>query len=312
MGLVNLVILLHLCVYASAIVGPAGNTTKTVHKTDTYLEAYSKSRVEAEKAKQGVVIVTAKDGEKKIANRDDSFSGYDYSAPYSGSDSFSSSGPSNNYLPPSGSYSQPDITYNAPTNTYGPPANTYGPPSNNYGPPSNTYGPPANSYGPPSNSYGPPTNTGGPYPAPVYGPPKPLAPVYGPPMKPTYGVPYAGPSGFPGFGFLDKLAFKLDILTVAKLMLKFLIFKKLVTMLAVVCMLLVIPKLVSFKKDGGSSNSDDEDRQFGRKNLIELTSAQQVLERAISVYGQQQPACGVTCRVRRVIDDIYEFQPYFR
>ncbi|KAI5645975.1 ribonuclease HII domain-containing protein [Phthorimaea operculella] len=320
MGLFQLVVLLNVCVYVAAIVGPAGNSTKTVHKTDTYLEAYSKSRVEAEKAKQGVVIVTAKDGEKKIANRDDSFSGYDYSAPYSGSDSFSSSGPSNNYLPPSGStYSQPDITYNAPTNTYGPPANTYGPPantygppSNNYGPPANTYGPPANSYGLPSNSYGPPSNTGGPYPAPVYGPPKPLAPVYGPPMKPTYGIPYAGPSGFPGLGFLDKLAFKLDILTVAKLMLKFLIFKKLVTMLAVVCMLLVIPKLVSFKKDGGSSNSDDEDRQIGHKNLIELTSAHQLLERAMSVYGQQQPNCGVTCRVRRVIDDIYEFQPYFR
>lgn len=46
--------------------------------------------------------------------------------------------------------------------------------------------------------------------------------------------------------------------------------------------------------------------------VVELTSVQQLLERAISVYGQQQPACGVTCRVRRVVEDLYEFEPYFR
>lgn len=256
-------------VCVSAIVGPAGNSTKSSsQKTDTYLEAYSKSRIEAEKAKQGVVIITAKDGEKKIANREDSFSGYDYSPSYSSdSSTFSSSGssgsgPSNNYLPPS-SYGPPvkfesDITYNAPPNTYGPPA-----PSNNYGPPTQTYGPPAQTYGPPAQAYGPPAQNYGP-PAQSYGPPihKPLPPVYGPPLKPTYGVPYGAPA-WPAFSFLDKLSLKLDILTIAKLMLKFLIFKKIVTMIAVVCMLLVIPKLISFKKDGSSANNDDEDRKFG-------------------------------------------------
>lgn len=271
------VAILSLCACVSAIVGPAGNITKTtVQKTDSYLDAYSKSRIEAEKAKQGVIIVTAKDGEKKISNRDDSYSGYDYSPPHSGGDStsFSSSGSSgfsgpsssNSYLPPS-SYGthvkfEPEITYNSAPNTYGPPANTYGPPANTYGPPANTYGPPANTYGPPANTYGPPAHNYGP-PVQSYGPPahKPV-PVYGPPLKPSYGIPYTAP----GLGFLDKLSLKLDILTVAKLMLKFFIFKKIVTMIAVVCMLLVIPKLISFKKDASPSGNDDEDRKFGDIN----------------------------------------------
>ncbi|CAK1585382.1 unnamed protein product [Parnassius mnemosyne] len=312
--------ILCICACATAIVGPVANgTTSKSTKTDTYLDAYSKSRIEAEKAKQGVIIITAKDGEKKISNRDDSYqSVYDYSPPYSNSDSsdsYSSSGSSysapsasNSYLPPS-NYGPPvkfesDITYNAPPNTYGPPSSSYGPPSSSYGPPSSSYGPPAHSYGPPSQTYGPPSHS--------YGPPvhKPPPPIYGPPSKPFYGMPYTAP----GLGFFDKLSLKLDILTIAKLMLKFLIFKKIVTMIAVVCMLLVIPKIISFKKDDGENGNtnDEDDRQFGHSNVIELTSAHQLLERAIAVYGRQQPGCGITCRVRRVIDDLYEFQPYFR
>ncbi|XP_068617452.1 LOW QUALITY PROTEIN: uncharacterized protein [Battus philenor] len=304
---------------AAAIVGPVANATSK-SKADTYLDAYSKSRVEAEKSKQGVIIITAKDGEKKITNRDDSYqSVYDYSPPYSSSDSSSFSSPGSSYSAPTASNS-----YSPPSN-YGPPVKfesdiTYSAPSNTYGPPSSSYGPPSSSYGPPSSSYGPPTHTGGPYPpAPTYGPPsysygppvhKPLPPIYGPPLKPSYGIPYTAP----GLGFLDKLSLKLDILTIAKLMLKFLIFKKIVTMIAVVCMLLVIPKLISFKKDDGASGNtnDDEDRQFGHKKVAEITSAHKLLERAIAVYARQQPDCSVTCRVRRVIDDIYEFQPYFR
>jgi hypothetical protein len=263
------VALLSICVCVSAIVGPSNSTKSTNLKTDSYLDAYSKSRVEAEKAKKGVVIVTAKEGEKHITNRDDS--GYDYSPPFSNDNSFSSSGsgfsgPSvtNSYLPPSSNpvKFETDITYNSPPNTYGPPSPSYLP-SSNYGPPSSSYGPPSTGYGPPSNSYGPPVQSYGP-PAPVYGPPKPLPPVYGPPLKPSYGIPYTAPA----FGLFDKLALKLDILTIAKLFLKFLIFKKLVTMLAVVCMLLVIPKLITFKKDDGHNhnhNDEEEERQFESK-----------------------------------------------
>lgn len=246
MALKYLIPVLAFGVYVNAVMGPS-NGTKSM-KTDTYLDAYSKSRIDAEKAKQGVVIVTAKDGEKEIGNRDDSYSsGYDYTPPYSsdGSSSFSSSGssfsgPSNSYLP-SSSYGsvkfESDVTYNTPPNSYGPPAKSYGPPANSYGPPPQSYGPPSLTYGPP-----------------IHKPP----PFYGPPLKPTYGVPYTAPA----LGFLDKFALKLDILTVAKLLLKFLIFKKLVTMLAVVCMLLVIPKLISFKKGGESPSPDEEDRKF--------------------------------------------------
>ncbi|XP_028162972.1 heterogeneous nuclear ribonucleoprotein L-like [Ostrinia furnacalis] len=322
MALRYCVAILSLCACAAAIVGPSGNGTKANLKTDSYLDAYSKSRVDAEKAKKGVVIITAKDGEKQITNRDDN--GYDYSPPYSGDTSFSSGSTSfsgsdsSSYLPPTSNYGpvkfESDITYNSPPNTYGPPspnyppnpASSYGPPSPSYGPPSPSYGPPSNSYGPPAQTYGPPANTYGP---PVHKPlPPPPPPVYGPPLKPSYGVPYTAP----GFGFLDKLSLKLDILTIAKLLLKFLIFKKLVTMLAVVCMLLVIPKLISFKKDDAGQSNDEDERNFGRKKLVELTSAQELVERALYVYGRQQPSCGVTCRVRRVLDDIYDFQPYFR
>lgn len=265
----QLVPILALCACATAIMSP-NNGTKAM-KTDTYLDAYSKSRVEAEKAKQGVIIVTAKNGEKKITNRDDSYSsGYDYTPPYSSSDSgFSSgstsfSGPSSSYLP-SSSYSSPpvkfetDITYSSPPNSYGPPSNSYGPPVESYGPPAQSYGPPAQMYGPPAQTYGPPIH-------------KPFAPVYGPP-KPSYGVPYTAPGGgIGGFGMalFDKLHLKLDILTIAKLMLKFLIFKKIVTMIAVVCFLLVIPKLINFKKGGNPDNNDEEDRKYGGSNNGEL------------------------------------------
>lgn len=256
-------VILTLSVCVSAIVAPVGNTTKsTSQKSDSYLDAYSKSRIEAEKAKQSVIIVTAKDGEKKISNRDDSFQGYDYSPSYSSDTGFSSSGssglpssfssPSSSFSGSSSSYS-PSPTYGSPIKfesdiTYDAPPNSYGPPSHTYGPPAQTYGPPAPTYGPPPQSYGPPIH-------------KPLPPVYGPPLKPSYGVPY----GAPGLGFFDKLAIKLDILTIAKLLLKFFIFKKLVTMLAVVCMLLVIPKLISFKKDKDTNNDEDE-RKFGNSD----------------------------------------------
>lgn len=242
--LLCIVAVLYCSVCVNAIVGPGpdGNNTKSlVYKTDTYLDAYSKSRIDAEKAKQGVVIVTAKDGEKKIANREDNYhSGYDYSPPYNtdfNPSGFSSQPPSesNSYLPPS---------------SYGPPIK-YPEPSynsiNTYGPPSQSYGPPAQNYGPPLPNYGPPIH-------------KPLPPVYGPP-KPTYGVPYTAP----GLSFLDKLSLKLDILTVAKILLKLMIFKKIVTMLAVVCLLLFIPKIIHFKK-GASNFNDEEDRKFGKPN----------------------------------------------
>ncbi|GBP88103.1 hypothetical protein EVAR_64579_1 [Eumeta japonica] len=87
-------------------------------------------------------------------------------------------------------------------------------------------------------------------------------------------------------------------------------------MLAVVCLLLFIPKLIHFKKSGNNNNNDDEgdERSFGirTKNAVELSSIQQVLDRAISVYGAQAPDCGVVCRLRHVIDDIAEFEPYYR
>lgn len=93
-------------------------------------------------------------------------------------------------------------------------------------------------------SYGPPT---GPY---GYGP---SGSNYGAPIKQDYGIPYGMTS------FFDKIKLKLDLFTLGKIILKLIIFKKIVKFIAVICLLLFIPKLIHYKKDGGH---DDDERQF--------------------------------------------------
>jgi len=67
------------------------------------------------------------------------------------------------------------------------------------------------------------------------------------PFSPTYGAPYAAPdNGFKG------LPAGLDFAIVCKIILKVLIFKMIVKFIAVICVLLFLPKLDS----GGSSTGD--------------------------------------------------------
>lgn len=104
-----------------------------------------------------------------------------------------------------------------------------------YGPPQQAYGPP----GPPPSGYGAPLG-------PAYGPPP---TGYGPM---NYGMPYYAP----GHWLLDKLKLKLDIFTVGKILLKLLIFKKIVKFFAIICLLLFLPKLKPDTDDHGSGEEN--------------------------------------------------------
>ncbi|XP_045468987.1 actin cytoskeleton-regulatory complex protein PAN1-like [Harmonia axyridis] len=124
-----------------------------------------------------------------------------------------------------------------PQKSYGPPVPSYGPPEPIYGPPVHSepkpiYGPPVHSqpqpvYGPPQPVYGPPQ--------PVYGPPQ---PVYGPPPPAFNGIPYSLIEGI-----FDKFKYKLDLFTIGKIILKLVIFKKIVSFIGILCLLLFIPSL---------------------------------------------------------------------
>ncbi|XP_068157599.1 uncharacterized protein [Drosophila tropicalis] len=98
---------------------------------------------------------------------------------------------------------------------------------------------------PPNNNYLPPPTA----PAPVYGPPpQQPQPVYGPPppfYKPAPPIPYQSHDSW----FLEKLKSKINLFTLGKIMLKLLIFKKIVKFIGVICLLLFLPKLKNMFKD---------------------------------------------------------------
>lgn len=133
------------------------------------------------------------------------------------------------------------------------------------------YSPPKPNYGPPSSEYGTGFSSSAPYPPSSYG-----HPVYGPP-KPINMYNYAGPPhayNLPDeHWLLDKLKFKLDLFTIGKLLIKLIIFKKIVKFIALICLLLWLPKFQSkhMKMDELEDAEDDEDddeeddrrRQFG-------------------------------------------------
>ncbi|XP_043265532.1 uncharacterized protein LOC122405095 isoform X2 [Colletes gigas] len=181
-------------------------------------------------------------------------------------------------MAPSDSYSLPTRTagdFGGPQNSYGPPQ----PPQSSYGPPQmpqSTYGPPQppqSSYGPPQPpriSYGPPSNgyygdpSGGSYlpPQQAYGPP---SNVYGASVPYGNGVPHgmaeSSHLGLPSIDFSWPFALKLNAFTLAKILLKLVIFKMIVKFIAVICLLLFIPKL-EIKKDKG--DMEDEGRHFSK------------------------------------------------
>lgn len=80
---------------------------------------------------------------------------------------------------------------------------------------------------------------------------------YGPPSyppqepPPPYGMPHALIGGILS-ELLEKLKFKINLFTFGKLLLKLVLFKKLVSFIAVICLLLFIPWLKNVKGDDKS------------------------------------------------------------
>ncbi|XP_058974951.1 uncharacterized protein LOC101894624 isoform X2 [Musca domestica] len=122
-------------------------------------------------------------------------------------------------------------------------------------------------YSPPNDiQYLPPST-----PAPVYGPP---APIYGPPA-PVYGPPQTNfykPLQFPHhprdqFTLLEKLKTKVNLFTIGKIILKLLIFKKIIKFIGVICLLLFLPKLKGLIKDDMAMDEDStESKQVETDN----------------------------------------------
>uniref|UniRef100_A0A182QEV0 Uncharacterized protein n=1 Tax=Anopheles farauti TaxID=69004 RepID=A0A182QEV0_9DIPT len=189
-------------------------------------------------------------------------------------------------------------------------------------------------YSVPTGSYGPPTSTGndlyqpaphkeyGPPPKPVYGPPK---PIYGPPAPPpppppgpvTHGMPYFSPENW----LLSKLKFKFDLFTVAKILLKLVIFKKIVKFIALLCLLFFIPTL---KPSGGGGHSDESSEEERRRSydlhydyeqrLGEMTRFALTAMEAFTVdnalYCPEENL--LSCRFKRMFDVIDESYPVSR
>lgn len=140
--------------------------------------------------------------------------------------------------------------------------------------PKSQYGPPSSQYGPPSTEYSTGFGPSAPYPPSSYG-----HSVYGPP-KPINMYNFAGPPqphNLPTeHWLLDKLKFKLDLFTIGKLLLKLIIFKKIIKFIAIICLLLWLPKFqtkhmkmedtVDAEDDEDEDDDEDRRRQFGRSH----------------------------------------------
>lgn len=90
----------------------------------------------------------------------------------------------------------------------------------------------------------------------IYGPP---SQVYGPPTfhQPVIYQPR-------DHWFLEKLKKKINLFTIGKIILKLLIFKKIIKFIGIICMLLFLPKLKHFLKDDMSMDETSEESRYIR------------------------------------------------
>ncbi|XP_055617562.1 uncharacterized protein LOC129762953 isoform X2 [Toxorhynchites rutilus septentrionalis] len=178
-------------------------------------------------------------------------------------------------------------------------------PSNSYNVPPTGYGaPPKPAYGPPKPVYGPP--------APAYGPP---APAYGPPAPASHGVPYLSPETW----LLNKIKFKFNWFTLAKILLKIVIFKKIVKFIALLCLLFFIPTLKPSESDddhSGSSGDHDHRRSYDlhhdyNRRLTDVTNfalkAMEAFTIDNEIYCPEENL--LSCRAKRMFDAIDEAYP---
>ncbi|XP_055321743.1 uncharacterized protein LOC129577921 isoform X2 [Sitodiplosis mosellana] len=229
------------------------------------------------------------------------------------------------YGPPASEYGSPASEYGLPASEYGLPVSTeYGaPPSNSYGASSApTYGPPSSSYGPPSSSYGPPSFS---Y---HYGPPSYSRPVnvynYGP-APPKFPIVHSAPRD--EHWLFDKFKFKLDLFTIGKILIKLIIFKKIVKFIALICLLLFLPRLQTKQMNivdmlaGGdeSEESAEEKRSFDMRQSRQkqINEVSRFAMTAIESFTDKHLIkCGnlsdIPCRFQSMVDNIDEKYPYER
>ncbi|KOC59157.1 hypothetical protein WH47_11233 [Habropoda laboriosa] len=275
---------------------------------DSYLEALRHSRTSTD-PREGIIAVDAPNNAGSFQRRkEQEQQGPVYAANERSEISTASSRIS--YAPqdrdsfstvPSDSYSLPS----RPSGDFASGKNTYGPP------PRGSYGAPYNDY----SAYGDYASAGGSYPSSqqAYGP---ATAGYGVPYG--HGVPHGMPEpvpvhlGFPSVDFSWPFALKLNAFTLAKILLKLVIFKMIVKFIAVICLLLFIPKLEMKKKGNkGGTNNDDEDEDEGRGTIdgkflptgesrawerLNLLTA--VVNDALKEHGRSNCST-LECRVRR-------------
>ncbi|XP_037943176.1 uncharacterized protein LOC119676025 [Teleopsis dalmanni] len=134
---------------------------------------------------------------------------------------------------------------------------SYNPPPNNNYLPSQT----------PGYSYGPPNNI-------PYGPPPPPPPF---PYQTHYSK---------GHLIFDKISTKLNLLTIGKIILKLLIFKKIVKFIAVICLLLILPKLKGIFHDESTIDEGSMESR-GIKTNKDLDDLFEYIIQAISSYDER-------------------------
>ena len=170
--------------------------------------------------------------------------GYSYELPAADYGSSSSTGSdSTSYNSPENSYSS-DSTHSS---TFGAPSHSYGAPVSSYGAPAPSYGAPAHSYGAPSHSYGTPHS--------AYGVPASYYPA------PTMTMPMHAQKSSAGHWLITKILKKFDIILMSKILLKLIIFKKIVKFIGIICLLFFIPTL---KKKFDGDDSEEERSQFSK------------------------------------------------
>lgn len=262
-------------------------SSKTAWKRDSYLQALMHSH-NSDDPREGIVQTDS----KTKTNRREYVQGpiYKSEIEYDSPDSiYASKSPRITYGEPnafssSDSYPQSfklsmdyNNRYSVPQNSYGPPQNSYEPPNDGPSlyPQSSSYGPPGN-YLPPQQGYGPSIHTS--IPPPVYNAPYALSDVAQISLLPSINL------GLP-------FALKLNAFTIAKIILKLVIFKMIVKFIAVICLLLFIPKLEIIKKKV-SNKDDDEDRKFSAPyvNMETLNNLEDVVKSSIEKYETQNNA----------------------
>lgn len=121
-----------------------------------------------------------------------------------------------------------------------------------------------------------------------------------------YGVPHALGS------IWDKLKLKLDLFFLGKILLKLIIFKKIVSFIAVICLLLFIPSLK--KKLTGSSEDDSLMRslskeKLGKSNQVVYICYEQISIKACTAVVLSGPTVNISTPAKASLESDTPFSP---